>query len=191
MPVNLQKGQKISLRKENAESIKKVMVGLGWDEAESDYDEEIDCDASAIVCKHGRLVNWDDVVFYNKLRHSSGAIVHQGDNLSGGDGIEDSEQIFVDLNSLGPDYDRIVFVVTIYKAHEKNQDFASINNAFIRIVDTLSGNELCRFELNECERGITAMIVGELVKEGGEWKFSAIGQGTKDNGIIEIAKRFK
>lgn len=198
MSVNLQKGQKVNLRKNDKEELKRVMVGLGWDEVEQKRGlfgflkpaQDIDCDASAILCKDGKLVDFKtDVVFYNNLRHGTGAVEHQGDNLTGaGDG--DDEQIFVDLGALPNDYDRIVFVVTIYQAVERRQHFGLIQNAFIRICDSANGSEFCKFNLSDDYNGKTAMIVGEIVKSEGEWKFNAIGQGTNDNGILEIAKRF-
>lgn len=189
MSVNLTKGQKVNLRKENSsDSIKKVMVGLGWDEAAGGAD--IDCDASAILCKHGRLVDGKDIVFYNHLKHESGAVAHQGDNLTGGDGVSDDEQIYVDLSALPSDYDRIAFVVTIYESKKRKQHFGLIKNAFIRICDANTGNELCKYDLAEDYQGKTGLIVGELTKEGSEWKFAAVGQGTEDSGILEISKRF-
>ncbi|MBQ8429652.1 MAG: TerD family protein [Clostridia bacterium] len=198
MSVNLQKGQKVNLRKNDKETLKRVMVGLGWDEVEQKKGffgflkakQPIDCDASAILCKKGKLVDFKtDVVFYNNLRHKSGAVEHQGDNLTGaGDG--DDEQIFVDLSALPSEYDRIVFVVTIYQASERGQHFGLIENAFIRICDASNDVEFCKFNLSENYSGKTAMIVGEIVKDGGEWKFNALGQPTTDNGILDMAKRF-
>ena len=129
-------------------------------------------------------------MFYNNLRHSTGAVEHQGDNLTGaGDG--DDEQIFVNLGTIPSEYDRIVFVVTIYQAVERKQHFGLIKNAFIRICDETSGTEFCKFNLSEDYNGQTAMICGEMIKTDGEWKFNAIGQGTNDNGILAIAKRFQ
>ena len=198
MSVNLQKGQKVDLRKSNQEALKRVMVGLGWDEVEQKkglfgffkQGQDIDCDASAILCHGGKLVDPNkDVVFYNNLRHVSGAVVHQGDNLTGA-GEGDDEQIFVDLASLPEYYDRIVFVVTIYQANERNQHFGMIKNAFIRICDASNGNEFCKYNLSENYDHKTAMIVGELLRSGSEWKFNAVGQATNDNGILQIARRF-
>lgn len=196
MSVNLQKGQKVDLTKGNA-GLKSLVVGLGWDEAPKKFSlfskqEDIDCDASAILITEstGKLAGPIDVVYYGQLQHRSGAIRHCGDNLTGaGDG--DDEQIIVELNRVPADYNKIVFVVTIYQARERKQQFGMIRNAFIRIVDADTGSELCKYDLSENYEGKTAMIFGEVYRYNGEWKFGAIGEPTNDNGIADIAARFQ
>ncbi len=195
MSVNLRKGQKVELRKNNGGALRRVMVGLGWDEVRqkrgffAPRPQDIDCDASAILCVNGRLANVADLVFYNNLTHRSGAVRHMGDNLTGaGDG--DDEQIMVDLTSLPGEYDKIVFVVTIYQARERGQHFGLIQNCFIRICDAETGQELCKYNLSENYNNMTAMIFGELYRYNGSWKFNAIGQPTTDNSISDMAKRF-
>lgn len=196
MSVNLQKGQKVELRKNNGGSLRRVMVGLGWDEVKqkrgffAPRPQDIDCDASAVLCVNGHLVNPADFVFYNNLQHRSGAVRHMGDNLTGA-GEGDDEQIMVDLTALPAEYDKIVFVVTIYQARERQQHFGLIENCFIRICDAESGQELCKYNLSENYNGMTAMIFGELYRYGGAWKFNAIGQPTMDNSVGEIAMRFQ
>ena len=196
MSVDLQKGQKVDLTKGNA-GLKSLVVGLGWDEAPKKFSlfskqEDIDCDASAILITEstGKLAGPIDVVYYGQLQHRSGAIRHCGDNLTGaGDG--DDEQIIVELNRVPADYNKIVFVVTIYQARERKQQFGMIRNAFIRIVDADTGSELCKYNLSENYEGKTAMIFGEVYRYNGEWKFGAIGEPTNDNGIADIAARFQ
>lgn len=196
MSVNLQKGQKVDLTKGNA-GLKSLVVGLGWDEAPKKFSlfnkqEDIDCDASAILITEstGKLAGPVDVVYYGQLQHRSGAVRHCGDNLTGaGDG--DDEQIIVELNKVPSEYNKIVFVVTIYQARERKQQFGMIRNAFIRIVDADSGTELCKYNLSENYDGKTAMIFGEVYRYNGEWKFGAIGEPTNDNGIADIAARFQ
>ncbi|MGN0484213.1 MAG: TerD family protein [Lachnospiraceae bacterium] len=195
MAISLQKGQKVSLTKDNA-GLNNVMVGLGWDEAQrqkvgffSRKPADIDCDASAILLQNGKFVDKADVVYFGNLTHKSGAIRHMGDNLTGaGDG--DDEQILVQLQDVPSQYDRIMVVVNIYKASERKQDFGMIQNAFIRIVDGRTNQELCRYNLSENYDGMTAMIFGEIYRHNGEWKFNAIGQATQDNGINELVRRF-
>ncbi len=203
MAVNLQKGQKVNLTKNDGSALKHAMVGLGWDAAENPKKggflssllgggsgEDIDCDASAIVCRNGHLTAVEDVVYFGNLRHSSDAIRHMGDNLTG-EGEGDDEQIFVDLTSLPSDCDKIIFVVNIYQAVKRKQQFGMIKNAFIRIVDADNNAELCRYSLSENYDGMTAMVFGELYLRNGQWKFNAIGQGTKDPGLKELIERFR
>ncbi len=202
MAVNLQKGQKVNLTKGDGSALKHAMVGLGWDAAEAPKkggffssilgggSADIDCDASALVCRGGHLTNMDDVVYFGNLRHKSDAVRHMGDNLTG-EGEGDDEQIFVDLGSIPSDCDKIIFVVNIYQAVKRNQNFGMIKNAFIRIVDADNNSELCRYSLSENYDGMTAMVFGELYLRNGQWKFNAIGQGTKDPGLSELVARFR
>ena len=200
MSINLQKGQKIDLTKKG-DGLNRIMVGLGWDEAQpaprhnggglfglfksqpQQQMQNIDCDASAILLNdngklYGREVN-DYCVYYGNLSHYSGAIQHQGDNLTGaGDG--DDEQIMVDLNRVPADVARIVFVVNIYDASVRGQHFGMIQNAFIRLVNLVNNSEICKFDLSENYFGMTGMIVGEIYRYNGEWKFNAIGQPVKE-----------
>lgn len=188
MGINLQKGQKIDLTKGGG-GLRQVMVGLGWDEAVqprgffAPKPQPIDCDASAILCgANGRIVGNDIsqcCVYFGNLRHPSGAIVHQGDNLTGeGDG--DDEQIMVNLPMVPSQVDKIVFVVNIYDARKRNQHFGLIRNAFIRLVDMDHHTEICRFNLSENYNNMTGLVVGEIYRKNGEWKFNAIGQPVQE-----------
>ena len=193
MSVNLTKGQKVDLTKGNAQ-LKNIMVGLGWDAVKKGFfsrPQYIDCDASVIMLgADGKIPTKNDVVFYNNLRHISGAIMHQGDNLTG-DGDGDDEQILVSLDRIPANFERLVFVVTIYQARQRRQNFGLIKNAFIRLVDADRNQEICKFNLSENYDGQTAMIFGEMYRRNGEWKFNAIGQGTNDDGISEMCRRFQ
>ena len=196
MSISLQKGQKVSLSKDNA-GLSNVLIGLGWDEAPrskggffSRKPEPIDCDASAFLLINGKLLHPTDIVYFGNLQHKSGTVRHMGDNLTGaGDG--DDEQILVDLSRIPSEYDRIVIVVNIYDAFKRNQHFGMIQNAFIRLVDGRNNNEMCKYSLTDDYAGMTAMIFGEVYRHNGEWKFNAIGQGTNDPGLGEIANRYR
>ncbi len=195
MSVSLQKGQKVSLSKEHA-GLSRMMVGLGWDEAQkakggffAPKPKPIDCDASALLLKNGRLCDKSDIVYFGNLGHKTGALQHMGDNLTGaGDG--DDEQILVDLGKIPAEYDRIVIVVNIYQAVQRKQHFGMIQNAFIRLVDQRNNGEMCKYNLTDDYSGMTAMIFGEIYRHNGEWKFSAVGQGTTDPGLGELANRY-
>lgn len=200
--ISLQKGQKISLTKESS-GLTNVLVGLGWDEVQkpakkmfplfSKKPESFDLDASVFLLHSGdKLTNSKDVVYFNNKTHFSGAVVHLGDNLTGvGEG--DDEQITVDLKSLPEEYQKLVFIVTIFKAKERNQNFGMIDNAFIRIVDSSTNKELCRYSMsNDINYGDkTAMIFGELYRNNGEWKFSAVGNGLNTGTISEVTNIYK
>ena len=202
MGVNLQKGQKVNLKKSDGQALSRIRIGLGWDPVKQEKKgglfgsifggsaPDIDCDASVLVCKGGRLSGKGDVVYFGNLKHSSGAIVHTGDNLTG-DGEGDDEQILVDLTAVPQDYDKLVFVVNIYDCESRKQDFGMIANAFIRICDERTGEEFCRYNLSESYAGMTAMIFGEIYRHNGEWKFNAIGQGTTDTGLSALARRYQ
>lgn len=201
MSVNLQKGQKVELRKSGGGTLRRVIVGLGWDEAPAQKtglfgslfggqkQNPIDCDASAFVCMNGKLNSNKDIVYFAHLIHASHAVEHMGDNLTGA-GEGDDEQIAVNLEALPANYDKIVFVVTIFQAQERKQHFGMIGNAFIRICDADTNQELCRYSLSDDYKGMTAMVFGEIYRYNGEWKFSAIGQGTSDNDVEALARRF-
>ena len=198
MAVNLQKGQKVSLVKADGKKLTKLMVGLGWDAAVQEGGffkklfsgkKDIDCDASVFMCKGGKLKGEEDIVYFGNLKHKSGSVQHMGDNLTG-EGEGDDEQIFVDLNKIPADYDKLIFVVNIYKAVERNQHFGMIKNAFIRIVDNETGEELCRYNLTDNYDEMLAMVAGEVYKKNGEWKFNAIGNGTTDSGLSSLSQRF-
>lgn len=190
MSINLKKGQKIDLTKADA-GLRSVMVGLGWDEAPQkgglfglSKAKPIDCDASVILCgADGKVVDRNDIkrscVYFGNLRHESGAIVHQGDNLTGA-GEGDDEQIMVDLPKIPANIDRMVFAVNIYDAQARGQHFGMIKNAFIRLVNRAKGTEICRFNLSEDYNGMTGLIVGEIYRRNGEWKFNAIGQPVRE-----------
>ncbi len=176
MPVNLQKGQKVSLTKGNP-GLSKVVVGLGWDVNAFDTGGDFDLDAAAfLLTDSGKVCDSRDFVFYGNLTHPSGSVQHQGDNLTGvGDG--DDEQIKVDLSAVPANITKIAFTVTIYEAEGRRQNFGQVNNAFVRIYNEATGEELLRYDLGEDFSIETAAVFGELYKNGGEWKFNAIGSG--------------
>lgn len=195
MSVSLQKGQKVSLSKDNA-GLSKVIVGLGWDEAKqakrgffAPKPQPIDCDASAILLQNGKLAEKRDLVYFGNLRHYTDTVIHMGDNLTGA-GEGDDEQIVVDLANIPQYYDKVVIVVNIYEAVKRKQHFGMIQNAFIRLVNASNNSEMCRYNLSENYDGMMAMVFGEIYRHNGEWKFNAIGQATMDPGIGQLANRY-
>jgi tellurium resistance protein TerD len=195
--ISLQKGQKIDLTKGNA-NLKKVLVGLGWDPIRnSGINFDIDSsvlmlDENGKIARSGGLLGlggtkW--VVSFRNLKSPCGSVIHGGDNLTGeGDG--DDEQIIVDLEKVPSHIQKIVFVVNIFMCESRRQDFGQVRNAYIRLVNQADQRELCRFNLTENYAGKTALIVGEIYRYNGEWKFNAIGEGTYDKSIEDLEKRY-
>lgn len=176
MPINLSKGQKVDLTKGNP-GLKKIMVGLGWDVNIYDSGAAFDLDAAAFMLgENGKCPTEKEFVFYGNLTHASESVQHMGDNLTGeGDG--DDEQILVDLSKIPANVSRVVFTVTIYDADVRRQNFGQVSNSFIRIVDEMSGQEIIHYDLGEDFSIETAVVVGEIYRHNGEWKFNAIGSG--------------
>ena len=182
MSVKLQKGQKVSLSKENA-GLSRIIVGLGWDEVEqkrhgffAPKPKPIDCDAFALLLKNGKLTGKEDIVYFGNLTHKSRSVMHMGDNLTG-EGEGDDEQIMIDLLKIPANIERIAFTVTIYDAEARRQNFGQVSNSYIRLVDESNEVELIHYDLGEDFSIETAVVVGELYRHNGEWKFNAIGSG--------------
>ena len=176
MPVNLRKGQKVSLTKGNP-GLQHVVVGLGWDVNQFDTGGDFDRDAAAfLLTDTGKGAGQGDFVFFGNLTHASGGVQHMGDNRTGA-GEGDDEQIRVDLSRVPANVTRIAFTVTIYESEERRQNFGQVNNAFIRIYNEDNGEELLRYDLGEDFSIETAVVFGELYKNGDEWKFNAVGNG--------------
>ncbi len=188
MPVNLQKGQKVSLTKGNP-GLKNVVVGLGWDVNQFDTGADFDLDAAAFLLQDsGKVASSDDFVFYGNLKHASQSVQHMGDNLTG-QGEGDDEQIRIDLSLVPANITKIAFTVTIYEAEARRQNFGQVNNAFIRIYNEENGEELLRYDLGEDFSIETAAVFGELYKHGEEWKFNAIGSGFQ-GGLAALCANF-
>ncbi|MCW2596239.1 MAG: stress protein [Jatrophihabitans sp.] len=187
MSVNLTKGGNVSLTKQ-APGLNAVVVGLGWDARTTDG-KSFDLDASAIVCNaDGKVISDKHFIFFNNLTSPEGAVQHSGDNLTG-EGGGDDEQVKVNLASLPPEAARIVFPVSIYDGDTAGQTFGQVRNAFIRVFNQADDAELARYDLSEDASTETAMVFGELYRNGDEWKFRAVGQGYSA-GLTGIARDF-
>lgn len=176
MAISLKKGQKIDLTKTNP-GLSKILVGLGWDTNKYDGGADFDLDASVfLVDATGKATSDSDFIFYNNPTHPSGSVQYIGDNRTGaGDG--DDEQVSIDLSLVPANIDRIAFTVTIYDYETRKQNFGQVSNAFIRIVDVANNVELMRYDLSEDFSIETALVIAELYRNNGEWKFQAVGSG--------------
>lgn len=191
MSISLEKGKSLNLSKE-AEGLSEIIVGLGWDVIKKGFfSRNVDCDASAFLLdSKGKMINRNALVYFGNQKSSCNSVIHTGDNLTGaGDG--DDEQIIVDLSKVPSNVQEIVFVVNIYQANSRGQHFGMVENAFMRIVDKRTNKQLAHFNLTEDYSNKTAMIFGSLYRENGQWQFKSIGEGTTDDGLEKISRRYK
>lgn len=190
MAIDLVKGQRVTLD----DSMKIALVGLGWDTNRYDGGLDFDLDASAFLLgENGKLLRDEDFIFYNNLESRNGAVVHTGDNLTGeGDG--DDEVIMINFEKLPPEIQKIAIVVTIHDADARRQNFGQVSNAYIRIAkckdefDTI-GIPVLKFDLEEEFSIETALVVAEIYKRNGEWKFNAVAAGYK-GGLAAIVRSY-
>ena len=188
MAVSLQKGQKVDLTKGNP-GLSKIYIGLGWDTNKYDGGADFDLDAAAFLLgDNGKVPCDSDFIFYGNLKHASESVVHMGDNLTG-DGDGDDEQIKIDLARVPANISKIDFTVTIYDYDVRGQNSGQVSNAYIRIVDEMTGQEIIRYDLGEDFSVETAVVVGELYRHNGEWKFNAIGSGFA-GGLAALCRNF-
>jgi len=187
MSVSLSKGGNVSLSKE-APGLSNILIGLGWDVRSTDG-AAFDLDASCFLLNaDGKVRSDGDFIFYNNLKSSDGSVEHTGDNLTGeGDG--DDEAVKVNLSQVPAEVAKIAVAVTIHDADARRQNFGSVSNAFVRIVDSSNGTEITRYDLTEDSSTETAMIFGEVYRHGEEWKFRAVGQGFA-GGLGPMARHF-
>lgn len=188
MSVNLVKGQKIDLTKGNP-GLQKVKIGCGWDINKYDKNETFDIDASAfLLAENDKVLNDQGFVFYHNSSDPSNSVVYSGDNRTG-EGEGDDETIIVDLSKVPNEVKKIVFVVSIYDANNKAQNFGLISNSYIRAIDEDTNAELFKYELDEDFSTETGLIAGELYRRNNDWKFSAVGKAMS-GGLSTIAKMY-
>src|SRR2546421_1807358 len=174
MSVSLSKGGNVSLTKE-APGLSAVLVGLGWD-ARTTSGADFDLDASALMLNSsGKILSDSHFIFFNNLTSPDGSVEHTGDNLTG-EGEGDDEAIKVNLAGVPAEVDKIVVTVSIYDADARGQSFGQVRNAFMRVVNQADNAEIARYDLSEDYSNETAMIFGEVYRNGAEWKFRAVGQ---------------
>jgi tellurium resistance protein TerD len=184
MGINLTKGGNTSIG-----SLQKFVVGMGWDTNETDSGQEFDLDASAFMLNAaGKVLSEAHCIYYNNLKSPEGCVEHTGDNQTGaGDG--DDESIKVDLSKLPAGCEKITFVVTIHAAETKGQNFGQVRNAFVRVYDPSTNEEILKYDLGEDFSIETAVEFGELYRKDGAWKFKAIGTGYA-GGLAKFVEKF-
>lgn len=188
MSVSLIKGQRVDLTK-GRPSLKNVLIGLGWDVNQYSGEADFDLDASVFMTKeNGKVGSDDDFVFYGNLEHKTKSVIHTGDNRTG-DGDGDDEVIKVRFDSIPSDYTKLSVAVTIYDADNRLQNFGMVNNAYVRVVDEATGEELIRYDLSEDFSTETAIVVADIYKKNGEWKFKAVGGGY-NGGLASLCRQY-
>ncbi len=178
MAVNLRKGERVNLEK----GMTMALVGLGWDVNQYDGAADFDLDASAFMLgKNGKVRKDEDFIFYGNLKSADGSVRHTGDNLTGeGDG--DDEVLIIDFTKVHADVEKIAITVTIYEAPERRQNFGQVSNAYVRVArmagpEDMVGTEVLKFDLMEEFSIETALVVCEIYRYNGDWKFNAVGAG--------------
>ncbi len=178
MAVNLSKGQRVSLDK----SVTMAKIGLGWDINRYDGGQDFDLDACVFLLgSNGKVLRDEDFVFYNNLSARDGAVVHKGDNRTG-EGEGDDETILIDFSKVPQEIEKIAITVTIFDAQQKNQNFGQVSNSYVRVLkidtpDDQGGEEVLRFDLVEEFSIETALVVCEIYRYNGDWKFNAVAAG--------------
>ena len=184
--VILKKGQKTSLTKMNP-NLDLIEVGLGWDLAPGGAAYDLDVEAF-LLGADGRVIGDDWFVFYNQPASPDGAVRLLGDSRTG-EGAGDDEVIQVKLSQLNPGVAKIVFIVTINEAKERGYNFSNVTNAYVRIVDKQTNRELVKFNLTDYYNTVCSMMVGEVYKHNGEYRFNPIGDGTGDD-LMGLCMRY-
>lgn len=176
MAISLSKGAKVDLTKGNP-GLDSIVIGLGWDVNKYDGGKEFDLDTSVFLLNaEGKVTGDKDFVFYGNKQHESGSVTHSGDNLTGtGDG--DDETIDVVLSTVPANIDKISVAITIHDADTRNQNFGQVSNAYVRVINKATGEELIKYDLGEDYSVQTAVVACQLYRHNGEWKFNAVGEG--------------
>jgi len=186
MAINLQKGQRVDI------GLTKMSVGLGWQPNEG-TGYAFDLDASAFMIDANHLIPAEEFfIFYGNTDSPDAALHHSGDDPTGGNSAEgDDEIIQVDLSKVDARIQEIIFVVTIYDAFARRQNYGQVRNSYIRIVDDATGNEVLKYELGEDFSIETAVEFGRLYRRDNRWRFEASGVGYKEDLAFFLSKYYK
>ena len=190
MAVNLSKGQRVSLDK----GLTMALVGLGWDTNQYDGGYDFDLDAAAFILgPSGKVRSDDDFIFYNNLESRDGSVRHTGDNLTG-EGEGDDEVLIIDFTKVPADVQKIAITVTIHEAQARGQNFGQVSNAYVRVArmagpEDMVGTDVLKFDLMEEFSIETALVVCEIYRYGGDWKFNAVGAGYQ-GGLEALARNY-
>ena len=188
MGISLQKGQRVSLEKV-APGLEAVLVGLGWDVNVTDSGVDFDLDTSVFMLgSNEKIVSEKHFIFYNNPKSTDGSVEYMGDNRTGA-GEGDDEMIAVNLTKIPDEVQKLVFTVTIHEADQRQQNFGQVQNAFVRLIDVKTKNEVLRYDLAEDYSIETALIMAEIYRKDGTWRMSAVGSGYQ-GGLQALLNRY-
>lgn len=164
--MDLLKGQKVDLTK--GKNVSELIVSFGW----TNKNAEIGVDAAAfLLSAQSRCERDEDFIFYGNPASSEGAVIHSTAEQYGG------ESISISLTRLPEKYDRIALTLTIYEGEQRNHRMKDLSGLQLSLRDRINDTELYRFQYGSDLSEETAVVVGELYRHIGDWKWSAIGSG--------------
>lgn len=183
-PVKLAKGEDAALITIDP-TLRRVMIAAGWNAPQKHEGYDVDIDLSAFLLRSDNLVRKDaDFVFYNNPQGDAGNVEHKGSVAA--EGSTDREAVEINVEALGYDIESIRFVVSIHNAEERHQHFGIVSNLYLRFLNAETKTELARYELEETLAESNAVVMGQLIRDGLGWKFTAQGEGS-NGGLYKIA----
>lgn len=186
--IRLSQGQEVKIQLEEGRDLTEILVGVGWDPASGNNRSNMDVDSSVIVAGNNGEY---DLVYFGDLKHSSGCVVHNGDNLTGNDGdtrSKDDENIDVYLKKVPRSRDKLIFVINIYGCDSKGQTMKDIKNMYIRLCDPKTKKPIIEYQVSSASRNDTALVIGAAYRRDGGWTFKAIGESNKESSVHDLAR---
>jgi tellurium resistance protein terE len=170
--IKLTKGNPINLTKE-APGLKNLTIGLGWDLSLAG--EAYDLDASVMITDENDRILFDDasLIFFNNPTSLDGAVVHTGDNRTG-DAEGDDETIIVNLDKVDPKVQRLHILASIYEGEKTGKNFGVVRNAYVRLINDDTNEEIARYDLSEDCSAAPAVLFAMVYRHNGEWRFKAV-----------------
>lgn len=133
---------------------------------------------AALLDAAGRVRDADDLISVEQPRSRDGSVTFNG--YPG--------EVRIDLDTTPEDIARIAIVLTVKPGFAPATTFGVFSAVRAWLADA-SGKLLLLFPLPLASRGETAMIMAELYRHQGQWKFRAVGQGFSA-GLPALAAHF-
>jgi len=188
MSIILKKDQKFNLSKGKI-NLKKILVKVSWNLNDKQDGLDYDLDTTAFLLGANDLApTQEEFIFYGNLIHRSGSVEHMGDSLAADEGGK-NEKIRIDLSIVPSNIQKIILTVSVYDAETRKQSFGQISNASVQILNEITNEEILRYDLEEDFAVETAIIIGEIFREGDAWKFNVLGEGFY-GGLLGLCQKF-